>query len=187
MNMKCISNFILCAVFSIAQTTFAQHYDFELIGEIKFPTGHVYKEVEMGGLSGITYDSRQDLYYAISDDYGKIAPARFYTLKIAVSDGKLDQGREIVDVELLHYAAAVCIDGLRGEGKDICNLGTWLSLNNQMQHFSLAFSKTGEGAGRISQVGLGEIAVDHLVGDLLAQIAPSSVDGADSLDHLAAS
>ena len=36
----------------------------------------------VGGLSGLTYDPGCDLFYAISDDRGSIAPPRFYTLKI---------------------------------------------------------------------------------------------------------
>jgi endonuclease/exonuclease/phosphatase family metal-dependent hydrolase len=36
----------------------------------------------VGGLSGLTYDPGCDLFYAISDDRGSLAPPRFYTLKI---------------------------------------------------------------------------------------------------------
>ncbi|WP_414579155.1 phytase [Anabaena sp. CCY 9402-a] len=34
---------------------------------------------QMGGLSGVTYDAVNNLYYAISDDRSQFAPARFYT------------------------------------------------------------------------------------------------------------
>ena len=37
--------------------------------------------VPVGGLSGITYDAERRVYYAISDDRGDLAPARFYTLR----------------------------------------------------------------------------------------------------------
>ena len=37
--------------------------------------------VPVGGLSGITYDAARRVYYAISDDRGEKAPARFYTLR----------------------------------------------------------------------------------------------------------
>ncbi|WP_413172324.1 esterase-like activity of phytase family protein [Anabaena azotica] len=61
----------------------------EFIGAATLPTGLSFQKIELGGLSGITYDSQQDLYYAISDDRGQKAPARFYTLKIDLSKGKL--------------------------------------------------------------------------------------------------
>ncbi|MFQ5752118.1 MAG: esterase-like activity of phytase family protein, partial [bacterium] len=64
----------------------------ELLGEVTFKTGFTYQGVELGGLSGITYDAVNNLYYAISDDPGNKAPARFYTLKIALNDGTLDEG-----------------------------------------------------------------------------------------------
>jgi hypothetical protein len=61
----------------------------EFIGQAILPTGLSFQKTEVGGLSGITYDSKNDLYYAISDDRGQKAPARFYTLKINLTKGKL--------------------------------------------------------------------------------------------------
>ncbi|MBD2694131.1 esterase-like activity of phytase family protein [Anabaena catenula] len=61
----------------------------EFIGEATLPTGLSFQKTEVGGLSGITYDQKTDLYYAISDDRGGKAPPRFYTLKIDLSQGKL--------------------------------------------------------------------------------------------------
>ncbi|MDY7095468.1 MAG: esterase-like activity of phytase family protein [Acidobacteriota bacterium] len=53
----------------------------------------------LGGLSGLTYDparsSRGDgpsRYYSISDDASVHAPARFYTLEVQLTDGKLEEG-----------------------------------------------------------------------------------------------
>ncbi|WP_353929650.1 esterase-like activity of phytase family protein [Okeanomitos corallinicola TIOX110] len=63
--------------------------DIEFIGAASLPTGFDFKNTELGGLSGITYDAKNDVYYAISDDRGYKAPARFYTLKIDISQGKL--------------------------------------------------------------------------------------------------
>ncbi len=40
------------------------------------------QETLVGGLSGLTYDRQTDRFYAISDDRGDHAPARFYTLKL---------------------------------------------------------------------------------------------------------
>ncbi|MEH2381957.1 MAG: esterase-like activity of phytase family protein [Nostoc sp.] len=64
----------------------------EFIGEATLPKGLIFKKTEVGGLSGITYDAKNNLYYVISDDRGQKAPARFYTLKIDLSKGLLQKG-----------------------------------------------------------------------------------------------
>jgi len=61
----------------------------EFIGQATLPTGLIFQKTEIGGLSGITYDVRNNLYYAISDDRGQKAPPRFYTFTIDLSKGKL--------------------------------------------------------------------------------------------------
>ena len=66
----------------------------EFLGEVQFPTGFTFAGTEVGGLSGVAYDADQDLYFALSDDRG--AP-RFYTLRIDVSDGTLDDGDVMFD------------------------------------------------------------------------------------------
>ena len=55
-----------------------------LLGEHQFPTSTRYEEVLFGGISGISYDSEADIYYAISDDRGEEGPVRFYTLSIEI-------------------------------------------------------------------------------------------------------
>lgn len=65
--------------------------DIEFIGAATLPTGYTFQNSELGGLSGITYDAKNDVYYAISDDRGQKAPARFYTLKIDLSSGSLTE------------------------------------------------------------------------------------------------
>lgn len=54
----------------------------DFIGEVTLPTGTDFENTELGGLSGITYDARRQVYYAISDDRSAKSPARFYTFKI---------------------------------------------------------------------------------------------------------
>ncbi|MBO0350000.1 esterase-like activity of phytase family protein [Phormidium pseudopriestleyi FRX01] len=54
----------------------------EYLGELKIPTGFIFQDTQLGGLSGITYDSERNLYYALSDDRAIQGPARFYTLEI---------------------------------------------------------------------------------------------------------
>ena len=78
------------------------------IGEATLPGGYRFGGTEVGGLSGIDYDSKRDLYYAISDDRSEIDPARFYKLRIDLSDGRLEEG----DVRFLD---AVTILSRKGE------------------------------------------------------------------------
>lgn len=64
----------------------------EFTGEVIFPTGFSFNGSPVGGLSGITYDRFNNVFYSISDDRSQFAPARFYTLNIDLSDGRLDNG-----------------------------------------------------------------------------------------------
>ncbi len=64
----------------------------EVLGEITFPTGTMFQNTEVGGLSSIVYDDRTGLYYAIADDRSQINDARYYTIAIDVSDSSLDDG-----------------------------------------------------------------------------------------------
>ena len=61
----------------------------DFLGQATLPAGFLFKGTELGGLSGITYDSNQEVYYVIADDRSKKAPARFYTLKINLTQGSL--------------------------------------------------------------------------------------------------
>ncbi len=65
---------------------------YELIGTLNIPTGTLFEDTVVGGLSSIAYDPGRGVYYAISDDQGTINPVRYYTLDIDVSDGQLDPG-----------------------------------------------------------------------------------------------
>ncbi len=64
----------------------------QFIGEEILPTDLSFDGTEVGGLSGLAYDAGLDVYYAISDDRSQLAPARFYTLRIDLADGSLDDG-----------------------------------------------------------------------------------------------
>ena len=74
--------------------------DIEFLGQATLATGTQFKGTEVGGLSGITYDSRKNVYYSISDDRSQKAPARFYTLKIDLSAGSLKKV-DVVNVTTL--------------------------------------------------------------------------------------
>jgi len=64
----------------------------DLLGEVTLDTGFQFEGTEVGGLSGITYDPINKVYYSISDDRSAIDPARFYTLGIEIKDGDLQSG-----------------------------------------------------------------------------------------------
>jgi hypothetical protein len=66
--------------------------DLEFRGQAIVPTGTTFMGTTVGGLSSITYDARGDVFYAISDDQGQLQPARFYTVDLAVRDGRLSDG-----------------------------------------------------------------------------------------------
>ncbi len=76
----CLFATILVLIFS--SSTVAEASVVNLIGRGIIPTGLLFENTEVGGLSGITYNPEQQVYYAIADDPGTKNPARFYTLKI---------------------------------------------------------------------------------------------------------
>ncbi|MCT7969285.1 esterase-like activity of phytase family protein [Laspinema sp. D1] len=57
----------------------------EYLGEFKIPTGFIFQNTPLGGLSGITYDAQRNLYYALSDDRAIQGPARFYNVEIELN------------------------------------------------------------------------------------------------------
>jgi len=64
----------------------------ELVGEARLPAGVELEGTVVGGLSGLAWDSERDLYLAVSDDKGDHGPARFYTLAVDLSQGRLEAG-----------------------------------------------------------------------------------------------
>jgi hypothetical protein len=80
----------------------------EYVGEYKIPNDFQVKNTLVGGLSGLTYDRQRDRFYAISDDRGDKAPARFYTLKLDLDTKNPDRVKlnkvAITDVTLLKNA-----------------------------------------------------------------------------------
>jgi hypothetical protein len=66
--------------------------DLEFLGQAVIPTGTTFAGTTVGGLSSITYDGSRGVFYSLSDDQGSFDPARFYTLRVNLSDGHLDDG-----------------------------------------------------------------------------------------------
>jgi len=78
-----------------------------LLGEVRFKSGYMYEGVEVGGLSGITYDPLEDAYYAITDDQSRKAPSRFYRLKINLDNADFTNG----DVEFVGMTSILTPEG----------------------------------------------------------------------------
>ena len=87
-------------IFSTSSVAISTIIDF--MGQANLPTGLLYNNTEVGGLSGITYNPEQQVYYAISDDSSNKNKARFYTLKIDLSSGSLSEtGVSVIGVTQL--------------------------------------------------------------------------------------
>lgn len=58
------------------------------IGDVNFITKENFQETELGGLSGITYDQKDNKLIAISDDRSQINPARFYKFDFTLNENQ---------------------------------------------------------------------------------------------------
>ncbi len=56
-----------------------------LIGEVRLPTALAISGVPFGGISGLTRDPGNGLFYAVSDDRAEYGPARYYKLRLDYS------------------------------------------------------------------------------------------------------
>jgi len=79
----------------------------EFLGQEIVPTGTTFEGTQVGGLSGIAYDAERNVFYSLSDDPSQFNPARFYTLRVDVSDGRIDPG----DVDFLDVTTLKGPDG----------------------------------------------------------------------------
>src|SRR5690348_14009230 len=99
----------------------------------------------------------------------------------AVADGELDERRQVVEVKLAHDADAIGLDRARRELEDPGHLRVRLAFGHQAHDFALARVQGIDPlAHRRPQ------AVEHLLGDALAEIALARRHGADRLDELRA-
>jgi hypothetical protein len=62
----------------------------QLINEYVVPTALQFKGTTVGGLSGIDYDSKNNVYYLVCDDRSTINPARYYTARIHITEKGID-------------------------------------------------------------------------------------------------
>lgn len=62
----------------------------QYLGQIGLAPNTTFDGTTIGGLSGISYDAGRDCYYVISDDRSASGPARFFTVRLSVSDRGVD-------------------------------------------------------------------------------------------------
>lgn len=75
----------------------------DFLGEYKLPKTD-FLDTPVGGLSAVTYDRRRDRFYAVSDDPSLLAPARFYTFKIAFNSATTEKIEiQKVDIESVKF------------------------------------------------------------------------------------
>jgi hypothetical protein len=123
-----------------------QQNQIKFIGQAIFPTGFMYEETEVGGLSAITYDPVEDLFYTISDDNSTRQPARIYKLKITLEDGKLTNNSvSVVGVIFLHNEINTFYEqgSIDAEGIALAKDYLFVSSEEQNNPFIAKFSKDG--------------------------------------------
>ena len=62
----------------------------KFLSEYDVPYNKDFQNTIIGGLSGIDYDPRKNVYYIISDDRSEKNPARFYKAEIIINQDKID-------------------------------------------------------------------------------------------------
>ena len=62
----------------------------KFLSEYDVANAKQFSGTTIGGLSGIDYDVKRNVYYLISDDRSAINPARFYTASIDIGGNKID-------------------------------------------------------------------------------------------------
>jgi hypothetical protein len=89
----------------------AQQPPLRLLGQFSFESRRTFQDpvsgqdTSVGGLSGLAYDAKRSVYYAVSDDRGENQPPRFYTLQIDADPSGIADLR-IVGVTFLDSDAA---------------------------------------------------------------------------------
>src|SRR6266568_5351958 len=75
-----------------------------------------------------------------------------------VLDGELHQGGHVADAQLLHHAAAIGVDALRGDAEQFGHFRAGVAFDDQLQ--DLAFTTT-QALHRARRVSLPDVVVDY--------------------------
>lgn len=79
-----------CAVTKRATKAAINISSLKYLGAYEIPYNFKYKNTIVGGLSGIDFDAKHDLYYLISDDRADKNPVRFYCARIFFTKNGID-------------------------------------------------------------------------------------------------
>jgi len=106
-----IFGFLLCWCFVLVPACHGA-IQIEFLAQFTLPTGLMYGNTEVGGLSGISYAPEEGIYYVISDDRSFRYPARFYKISIDIPDRQVpDLPVKIVGVTFLRDGEGEIFDG----------------------------------------------------------------------------
>lgn len=81
---------IVCSCRSSSKIASTSINSVRFINEFILPNPLSFQGTVVGGLSGIDYDRKRDQYYFICDDPSANSPARFYTMRIPLSEKGID-------------------------------------------------------------------------------------------------
>lgn len=104
--MRSIAKIFLISILIASCTTqktirLTDQTQLRFVAEYDIPHNKLFQNTTIGGLSGIDYDPKKNIYYLISDDGSSINPARFYTAKIHLNEKGIDSVRFISVKNLL--------------------------------------------------------------------------------------
>ncbi len=123
----------------------------ELLGHVDLPSSLRFEDVPVGGLSGLTYDGGRDLYYAVSDDPATLGPARYLTLRIDLTRGRVDADDVRIEAmtELLDRdgkpfrAGTLDAEGIRHTGRDTLFISSEGQIREGIAPFVREYSRAG--------------------------------------------
>ena len=111
--LLCISLLSSCSLPQIkAEDRLFLNLSLDYLDEYRLPKGEL-SGTPIGGLSGITYDRQRNQFYAVSDDRSERAPARFYTLKLAI--GATSEQPDQIGIQSVEVEQVITLKGEDGQ------------------------------------------------------------------------
>ena len=140
--LTCVTLLSGCSIPQVsAQERLFLDVSLEFLDEYTIPK-QSFAKTPVGGLSGITYDRQRDRFYAISDDRGDYAPARFYTLKLNL-DSEIPTAPRIENVDIEAVTFLTQEDGQPYKSGEINPEGIALAAPNSLYISSEGVSASG--------------------------------------------
>jgi hypothetical protein len=96
-----ITVFVSCHTGKLATSEAPSITSIHFLGQYIIPHNQQFKNTTIGGLSGIDYDRKNNLYYLISDDWSQTNAARFYTAHIFFTGKGIDSVQFVNVTQLL--------------------------------------------------------------------------------------